>query len=93
MIASLATLLLGIAAARTPGLPRATAMAMLFIGLTTIPTLILTPLPVGPDWATDFLAFLTSGAAYGALGALVWASSAEPHVQTRTRDEVAVPAR
>jgi hypothetical protein len=68
MITSLATLLLGIAAARSPGISRTTLAAMFWIGLSTIPILIFTPLPVGPDWATDFLAFLTSGVAYCVLG-------------------------
>lgn len=71
MITSLAALLFGIGAVRTPGVGRPATAALLFVGLTTIPTLIFTPLPIGPDWATDFLAFLTSGAAFVALGALL----------------------
>lgn len=72
MISSLGALLLGIAAARTPGLGRRIPALMIAIGLSTIPVLIFTPLPIGPDWATDFLAFLTSGAAFVALGASLW---------------------
>ncbi|HMQ30952.1 MAG TPA: hypothetical protein PKD53_09495 [Chloroflexaceae bacterium] len=72
-VTSLGALLVGAGAARTRGTNRGVTAALLFVGLTTIPTLIMTPLPVGPDWATDFLAFLTSGAAFIALGALVGA--------------------
>jgi len=75
-ITSIATLLLSIAAARTPGFSRIGAALMLWVGLTTIPLLVGTPLPVGPGWATDFLAFFTSGAAFVGLGALVWSPAA-----------------
>lgn len=61
---SIATALLSTAALRTGTLPRRTAFLLLFVGLTTIPVLLGTPLPIGPDWATDHLAFLTSGLAF-----------------------------
>ncbi len=35
-----------------------------------------TPLPLGPEWATDYLAFLTSGAAYAVVGARLWTEQA-----------------
>jgi hypothetical protein len=40
----------------------------MLIGIVTIPVLFATPLPFGPDWASDFLAFLLSGIAYALLG-------------------------
>ena len=45
-------------------------MAWIFIlvCLMTAPLLFATPLPFGPDWASDFLAFLLSGIAYGFVG-------------------------
>jgi hypothetical protein len=66
---SIATGLLGAAALRTGALRRSEALALVGIGVTTIPILFGTPLPFGPDWATDFLAFLTSGVAFAIVGA------------------------
>lgn len=66
---SIATGLLSVAALRAALLPRSIALPLLFVGITTIPVLFNTPLPIGPDWATDYLAFLTSGAAYTIAGA------------------------
>jgi hypothetical protein len=42
-----------------------------------------TPLPIGPDWATDHLAFLTSGIAYTIAGARLWTAQkrSSTHVQ------------
>jgi hypothetical protein len=65
---AIATGLLSVAALRTRGLPRGLALTLLFVGITTIPILFGTPLPFGPDWATDHLAFLTSGIAYVIVG-------------------------
>lgn len=61
---SIATALLSVAALRTGVLPRRTAFILMFVGFTTIPFLLGTPLPFWPDWATDHLAFLTSGCAF-----------------------------
>lgn len=69
---SIATLLMGIGALRSGVLPRWASLALLFVGVTTIPILFGTPLPVGPDWATDHLAFLTSGIAFAAVGVSEW---------------------
>jgi hypothetical protein len=66
---SIATGLLGAAALRTGALRRSEALALVGIGVTTIPILFGTPLPFGPDWATDFLAFLTSGVTFAIVGA------------------------
>lgn len=68
---AIATGLLGAASLRSQALPRADAVLLLLVGLTTIPILFGTPLPFGPDWATDHLAFLTSGIAYMIVGARV----------------------
>lgn len=73
---AIATAFLSVAALRTQALPRWAALALLFVGLTTIPVLFGTPLPIGPDWATDHLAFLTSGIAYTIVGARMWAAQA-----------------
>lgn len=70
---AIATAFLSAAALRTQALPRWAGLALLFVGLTTIPVLFGTPLPIGPDWATDHLAFLTSGIAYAIVGARIWA--------------------
>jgi hypothetical protein len=73
---AIATAFLSVAALRTQALPRWAALALLFVGITTIPVLFGTPLPIGPDWATDHLAFLTSGIAYTVVGARMWAARA-----------------
>jgi hypothetical protein len=59
---------LGFAALRARALHRWMAWTLLMIGIVTIPILLLTPLPIGPDWATDFVAFLLSGIAYVVVG-------------------------
>lgn len=66
--ASIGTGFLGWAALRAHALSRPLAWTLIVIGLTTIPVLFATPLPIGPDWATDFLAFLLSGIAYTFVG-------------------------
>lgn len=60
---------LGWAALRACLLPRWMAWTLILIGIVTIPILFATPLPIGPNWATDFLAFLVSGIAYTVVGA------------------------
>jgi hypothetical protein len=65
---SIGTGFLGWAALRAKTLSRPLAWLLIAIGLTTIPVLLATPLPIGPDWATDFLAFLLSGIAYTIVG-------------------------
>lgn len=71
MLTSIGTLVFAIAGLRTAQLSRAVAYLLIFVGLTTIPILFTTPFPIGPDYATDFLAFLTSGAAYVGAGILL----------------------
>ena len=64
----LGTGFLGFAALHARVLPRWMAWTLLIIGIVTIPILFATPLPIGPDWATDFVAFLLSGIAYAVVG-------------------------
>jgi hypothetical protein len=54
---------LGFATLRARVLPRWMAWTLLIIGIVTIPILFATPLPIGPNWATDFVAFWLSGIA------------------------------
>ncbi len=61
---SIATGLIGLAARRSKTLARPAAWSLIAIGVMTIPVLFGTPLPIGPDWATDHLAFLLSGSLY-----------------------------
>jgi hypothetical protein len=65
----IATTFLGVAALRTRTLPRALAWTLIVVALVTIPILVATPLPFGPAWATDTIAFLLSGLAFDAVGA------------------------
>jgi hypothetical protein len=73
---------LGWAALSAHVLPRWMAWTLLIIGLVTIPILFATPLPIGPDWATDFLAFLVSGIAYTVVGVTLLAARkpADEHI-------------
>ena len=64
----LGTGFLGFAALRARSLPRWMAWTLLIIGIITIPILFATPLPIGPNWATDFVAFLISGISYAVVG-------------------------
>jgi hypothetical protein len=64
----IATGFLGFATLRARALPRWMAWTLLIIGIVTIPILFATPLPIGPNWATDFVAFLLSGIAYVVVG-------------------------
>jgi hypothetical protein len=59
---------LGFAALRARSLPRWMAWTLLVIGIITIPILFATPLPIGPNWLTDFVAFLISGIGYTVVG-------------------------
>ena len=68
-------------------LPRWMAWIFLLIGIITIPVLFTTPLPFGPDWASDFLAFLLSGIAYTILGfklLTMHITEAKPTINTPT---------
>jgi hypothetical protein len=69
---AIATGFLGAATLRTQTLSRVEGVLLLLVGVTTIPILFGTPLPFGPDWATDHLAFLTSGSVYAIVGVHVW---------------------
>jgi hypothetical protein len=59
---------IGFAALRARSLPRWMAWTLFIIGIITIPILFATPLPIGPNWATDFVAFLISGIGYTVVG-------------------------
>ncbi len=65
---------LGFAALRARSLPRWMAWTLLIIGIITIPILFATPLPIGPNWATDFVAFLISGIGYTVFGVTLMVS-------------------
>jgi hypothetical protein len=65
---------LGFAALRARALPRWMAWILLIIGIVTIPILFATPLPIGPNWATDFMAFLLSGIGYTVVGMVLIAA-------------------
>jgi hypothetical protein len=71
MTLSIGAAFLGWAGLRTKVIPRGAAWTLIGIGITTIPILFSTPLPIGPDWASDMLAFLTSGIAYVVVGAIM----------------------
>jgi hypothetical protein len=62
------TAFLGVASLRTRALPRALAWTLIVVGVVTIPILFVTPLPFGPTWATDTVAFLLSGVAFDVVG-------------------------
>jgi hypothetical protein len=71
MTLSIGAAFLGWAGLRTKVMARGAAWTLIGIGITTIPLLFSTPLPIGPSWASDMLAFLTSGIAYAVVGALM----------------------
>jgi hypothetical protein len=79
---SVGIILLGVAVLRSHALPRWIAWVMIVIGIVTFPILIATPLPVGPDWATDHLSFLLSGIAYIVVGTGLGAVSKRSDVST-----------
>lgn len=60
---------LGWAALRASTLARWVAVTLLIMGFVTVPFIFVTPLPVGPDWATDMLGFFLSGIVYMVVGA------------------------
>ena len=62
------SLILGCAALRAHMLPRPVAWMLIVIGIVTLPILLLTPLPIGPAWATDTVAFFLSGLGYTVVG-------------------------
>jgi hypothetical protein len=63
-----ASLVLGCAALRVHMLPRPYAWTLIVIGIVTLPILLMTPLPIGPAWATDTMAFFLSGIGYAVVG-------------------------
>jgi hypothetical protein len=63
-----ASLVLGCALLRVHMLPRPYAWILIVIGIVTLPILLLTPLPIGPTWATDTVAFFLSGIGYTMVG-------------------------
>jgi hypothetical protein len=71
MTLSIGAAFLGWAGLRTKVIARGAAWTLIGIGITTIPILFSTPLPIGPAWASDMLAFLTSGIAYAVVGAIM----------------------
>ena len=64
----LATSLLGLASVRTHCLHLAAGLTLVVVGIATMPILFATPLPIGPAWLTDTLAFVLSGFGYIAVG-------------------------
>jgi hypothetical protein len=74
-----ATLLLGYAALRTHTLPAPFAWTLIVIGIVTLPILWLTPLPIGPDWATDTISFFLSGVGYTLVGLRMLAQRERAH--------------
>lgn len=74
-----ATLLLGCAALRTYMLPAPIAWTLIVIGIVTLPILLLTPLPIGPAWATDTIALFLSGVGYTVVGLRMQAQRERTH--------------
>ncbi len=62
------TVLLGWATLRARVLPRWAAWILIIVGVITAPILLVTPLPIGPIWATDTIAFFIGGIGYMAVG-------------------------
>ena len=88
----LGTGFLGFAALRARSLPRWMAWTLLIIGIVTIPILFATPLPIGPTWATDFVAFLLSGIGYTVVG-MVLIAARKHTVESATDAPVKVVAQ
>jgi len=59
---------LGWAALRARALPRWMAITLLVMGFVTVPFIFVTPLPIGPGWATDMLGFFLSAVVYIVVG-------------------------
>ena len=55
---------LGWATLRAHTIPRWLSITLLIMGFVTVPFIFVTPLPVGPAWATDMLAFFLSAIVY-----------------------------
>lgn len=77
------TLILGCAVLRTHMLPRPCAWILIAISIVTLPLLLTTPWPIGPDWATDTIAFFFSGIGYTTVGLkmLVGRKRMDEHVE------------
>jgi hypothetical protein len=74
---------MGCAALRARALPRSKAVILLITGFVTVPIIFVTPLPIGPGWATDMLGFLLSAIVYGVMGATLAAK--REHAQENVR--------
>jgi len=59
---------LGWAALRARALPQWMTVTLLIMGFVTVPFIFVTPLPIGPGWATDFLGFLLGAIVYVVVG-------------------------
>ena len=62
---------LGWAALRASTFTRPVAVTLLIMGFVTVPFIFVTPLPIGPAWATDMLGFFLSGIVYMVVGAKI----------------------
>lgn len=71
---------LGWAAFRAHTLPRWAAITLLITGFVTVPFIFVTPLPIGPGWATDMLGFLLSAIVYGVVGVTTLAERKHAHI-------------
>ncbi len=74
---------LGWAALRAHALPRWLTVTMLIFGFVTVPFIFVTPLPIGPGWATDFLGFFLVAIVYIVAGVTMVA--ARKHVDENAR--------
>jgi hypothetical protein len=86
------TVLLGWAALRTHILPRWAAWVLIIIGVITAPILLVTPLPIGPVWATDTIAFFIGGIGYTVVG-VVLIVTRKRTVESKTDTPVKVVAQ
>ena len=73
---------MGWAALRARAMPRWAAVTLLITGFVTVPFIFVTPLPIGPGWATDMLGFLLSAIVYIVAGLTL------PAVQKHTDESV-----
>jgi hypothetical protein len=64
---------LGLAALRAHALLRWLAITLLIFGFVTVPFVFVTPLPIGPAWATDFLGFFLIAIVYVVAGVTLMA--------------------
>jgi hypothetical protein len=79
LFALAATLLLGCSALRVHMLPASFAWTLIVIGIVTLPILLLTPLPIGPAWATDTISFFLSGIGFTVVGLKMLAQRENVH--------------